>query len=250
MPLHFSLDYYFRIGRLPLLNNYKFEEISSEIGCFLGIDVRLPLHSVKEMKAQSLKSTWTEVNQYVDNAFNIMIHQYGEEINSEDKNFLLDIDREILHEIENRLNRPPSTCYPIYIITVGSDKDERIVYIGKTSSKNHRFAGGHSAAIKLHNPQYSGLEKSIYFATIMLLSHDGDYMPLEFIQPYDEAQNLLTNLEAGLIYSLKPELNKVHLHKNNTKIDMRLNIENHSGISSILHGEQIFIKPNIQDISY
>jgi hypothetical protein len=213
------------------------------MGCFLGIDMCFPLHRVREMKAQSLKSTWSDINDYVDEALNISLYQYKEERDPEDESLLLDVDREILHEIEYQLGSTPPTCYPIYLITVGNNKDERVVYIGKTSSDNHRFSGGHSAALKLHDPKYDSLEKSIYFATIMFLSSDGEYMPLEYIQPYDVSKKLLSNVEAGLIYSLKPELNKVHLNKNNAQIEMLLNIENHSGSSSILHGDQISIEP-------
>lgn len=238
-----SLDYYFRIGYLPLLKNYKFENINFDVGCFLALDVRLPLYRVREMKAQSLKSTWDEVNQYVSSAFEIMFYQYNEEVDSEDESFMVDVDREILREIDYQLGIPrPSTCYPIYIITVGNDVNERVVYIGKTSSQNHRFAGGHAAALKLHDPKYDGIEKNIYFATVMLLS-ENEYMPLEFIQPYTIAEKLLENVEAGLIYNLKPELNKVHFHKNNAQFQMLLNIENHSGDSRILHNEQISIEP-------
>ncbi|WP_269317793.1 hypothetical protein [Exiguobacterium sp. KJ 601] len=243
MVIYKSLDYYFKIGYLPLLKNYKIETIRFDAGCFLALDVRLPLYRVREMKAQSLKSTWNEVNQYVNSAFEIMFYHYNEDVDSGDERLLVDIDREILYEIDSQLDiYRPSTCYPIYIITVGGGANERVVYIGKTSSQNHRFSGGHAAALKLHDPKYDGIEKHIYFATVTLLG-ENEYMPLEFIYPYTIAEKLLENVEAGLIYNLKPELNKVHFHKNNARFQMLLNIENHSVDSDILHNEQIAINP-------
>src|SRR5699024_10868397 len=157
MSIHHSLDYYLSIGFLPILDRYRLEDINSEYGCFIGLDVCYPLYKVLEMEAQSLEVTWNEIHDYVANAFRIITDDYGEDLGIEEVEKLRDVDREIIHEIEYQLKRPPTACYPIYFISVGNGKDERLVYIGKTSSKNHRFSGGHSAALKLHAPEYEGL---------------------------------------------------------------------------------------------
>ncbi|WP_200411017.1 hypothetical protein [Virgibacillus salexigens] len=246
MTLHHSLEYYLRTGYLPILDRYRIEDINSEYGCFIGIDVCLPLYKVLNMEAQSLEGTWNEVNDYVAKAFQIITDEYSEELGIEEEERLRDVDREIIREIEHQLKTPPAACYPLYFISAGDDKDEKLVYVGKTSSKIHRFSVGHSAALKLHAPEYDGLSKHIYFGTAVFLDDEKNYMPLEFIQPYKEAKSLLRNLEAGLIYNLMPELNTVYLNKNYAHMDMFVNIENHSRRQHLrrqhlLNNWQIFI---------
>lgn len=242
MTIHYTLDYYLRIGYLPILDRFRLEDINFEFGCFIGIDVCFPLHKVLEMKAQSLEVTWKKVNEYVDDAFLIILEEYNEDLGIEEGEKLRDVDKEIIREIKDQIKTPPKACYPIYIITVGDDSEERVVYIGKTTSSNHRFSGGHSAALKLHAPEYEGIVKHIYFGTVTFQDNDKEYMPLEFIQPYEVAGELLNNLEAGLIFNLKPELNRTHLNRNNTRYDMIVEIENYSSRPKFLSKEQVFIK--------
>lgn len=242
MTIHHSLDYYLGIGYIPILDRYRLKDINSEYGCFIGLDVCFPLHKVLEMEAQSLEDTWNEVNQYVANACNIITDEYGEELEIKEDEKLRDVDREIIYEIESRQKTPPTACYPLYFISVGDDTDEKLVYIGKTSAKTHRFSGGHSAALKLHAPKYEGLSKHIYFGTVVFLDHKKNNMPLEFIRPLKDAKSLLSNLEAGLIYNLKPELNTTYLNKNYACFDMIVNIENHSSRCNLLRNKQVFIK--------
>lgn len=241
MTIHHSLNYYLRIGYLPILDRFRLEDINFEFGCFLGIDVCFPLYKVFDMEAQSLKRTWKEVNKYVEDAFNIISEEYKEELSIEDNEKLRDVDKEIIREIEEQLKTPPEACYPIYIITVGNDEEERVVYIGKTSSTKHRFRGGHSAALKLHSPEYEGLTKHIYFGTVTFLSNNKQYMPLEFIQPYEVAGDLLNSLEAGLIFNLKPELNTIHRNRNNAHYSMLVNVENSSNRPNLLDKKQVFL---------
>lgn len=242
MAIHYTLNYYLEIGYLPILDRFRRETINFEFGCFIGIDVCLPLHKVLEMEAQSLKGTWKEVNKYVEDAFLIITEEYNEDLDIEEGNMLRDVDREIIYEIKEQLKTPPKACYPIYIITVGDDEEERVVYIGKTSSSNHRFSGGHRAALKLHAPKYQGIVKHIYFGTVTFLGNDKEYIPLEFIQPYEVAVDLLNSLEAGLIFNLKPELNRNHVNRNNARYDMIVNIENYSTRPKLLHNKQVFIQ--------
>ncbi|WP_025683989.1 hypothetical protein [Paenibacillus maysiensis] len=242
MTVYHSLEYYLRIGYLPILDRYQLKDINSEYGCFIGLDVCLPLYEVLKMDAQSLEVTWNRVNTYVTNAFGIITDEYGEELEIEGAGKLRDVDREIIHEIKYQLKTPPAACYPIYFISVGDDQDEEIVYIGKTSSKTHRFLSGHSTALKLHAPVYEGLSKHIYFGTVVFLDDGKNYMPLEFIQPIEDAKSLLSSLEAGLIYELKPELNTTYRNKNYARFDMLVNIENHSSRSNFLKNEQVLIQ--------
>ena len=106
----------------------------------------------------------------------------------------------------------------IYFITIYNEHEEKLVYIGKTDSKKSRFSNGHLAALKLHNPIYNGYNKRVYFGTVMFLSDDKEYVPLEFISPYSRAERYLSEMEAYLIERLNPELNKkkepLHLLEN------------------------------------
>ncbi|BCG61139.1 hypothetical protein [Paenibacillus sp. URB8-2] len=242
MTMYHSLKYYLRIGYLPILDRYRLKDINFEYGCYIALDVCLPLYKVMEMNAQSLEDTWVKVNDYVANSLRIITDVYGEEleINADDK--LRDVDREIINEIKYQLKTPPAACYPLYFISVGDGIDERLVYVGKTSSKTHRFAGGHSAGLKLHAPEYEGMSKHIYFGTVVFLDNNKNYMPLEFIQPFEDAKNLLSNLEAGLIFNLKPELNSTYLNNSYALFDMYVNVENHSSRTDLLKNEQVNIQ--------
>jgi len=242
MAAHHSLEYYLRIGYLPILDRYRLKDINSEYGCFIALDICLPLYKVLDMDAQSLEGTWNKVNDYVSNAFRIIVDVYGEEMGISEEDKLRDVDREIIHEISSQLKSPPAACYPLYFITVGDGNKERLVYIGKTSARTHRFSGGHSVGLKLHAPEYEGLSKHIYFGTVVFLDNDKKYMPLEFIQPFEDAKNLLSNLEAGLIYNLKPELNSVYLKRYHALFDMYVNIENHSSRPDLLKYKQVSIQ--------
>lgn len=94
------------------------------------------------MDAQSLEGKWNEVNDFVANEFGIITEEYGEELGIEEEK-LRDVDREIIHEIEQH-KTAPNACCTIYFISVGDDTEKRLVYVGKTSSKSYRFSGGHS----------------------------------------------------------------------------------------------------------
>ncbi|MEF7438284.1 hypothetical protein V4V36_13540 [Paenibacillus lautus] len=231
-----------KIGYLPILDRYRLKDINFEYGCFIALDVCLPLYKVLEINAQSLQDTWGKIDDYVTNSLRIITDVYGEEIEIDAKDKLRDVDREIINEIEYRLKEPPRACYPLYFISVGDGIDERLVYVGKTSSKTHRFSGGHSAALKLHAPKYEGLSKHIYFGTVVFLDNNKNYMPLEFIQPFEDAKSLLSNLEAGLIFNLQPELNSIYLNNSYALFDMYVNIENHSSRPGLLQNKQVSIQ--------
>ncbi|MEH6908814.1 hypothetical protein [Neobacillus drentensis] len=96
--------------------------------------------------------------------------------------------------------------------------------------------------MKLHAPEFDGLSKHIYFGTFVFLDNKRKSMPLEFIQLYEDAKNLLSNLEAGLIYNLKPELNTIYLSKNHARFNMFVNIENHSSRPILLNNKHVSIQ--------
>lgn len=148
-----------------------------EIGCFLVLQSSHALHETLELTAQSLETSWQANQKYISSGCP---------------------------------GKPPLACYPIYLITVGDGENERLVYIGKTSSKSSRFSSGHAALTKLHHPKYDGLSKRVYLCCVVFLK-DGHEIPIEWIKPFEFAENLLESFEANLIYWNKPELNTQHI---------------------------------------
>lgn len=173
-----------------------------ELGGFVGMDVCYPLHQVNAHKARSLKTAWKNVREYVSEALIISQNNSG--------NWL---DREEMSWIKELLGEPPIHCYPIYLITVGTFPNERLVYVGKTSSDVSRFKGGHNIAIKLHDPVYNNLQKRVYFCIVVFLA-EGNYLPIEWISPIENAVSILDSVELQLISSLKPELNSSKTKRN------------------------------------
>lgn len=114
--------------------------------------------------------------------------------------------RRILKE----LGPPPLNAYTVYMMSVSDPRsnDEKIVYIGKTNSKSHRFRGGHAAISKLHDQKYDGLRKKIYFGCIVGFNDDEDYVPVDWISPEAGRDQILSDIEWQLIYHFQPELNE------------------------------------------
>lgn len=207
---------------------------------FLALDIAKPLHRVLEVEHQSLKETWKKTDEYIKKSLDLLVEEYNEDYDELTDCYIISfLDHEQLDYIRRELEDPPSPCYSIYLITVGSGKDERLVYVGKTSSSRKRFAGGHLAALKLHDPKYSGLEKKIYFCCITFLTSLNEYVPLEWIHPLDKAEKYLSNVENGLIYTFQPELNTVSVKNNHSKLHSYIHIQNFSGISNFLNDKFI-----------
>lgn len=171
------------------------------IGCFLVLQSSYALHETIDLTAQSLDASWKVNQNYISS---------------------------------NCAGEAPLACYPIYLITVGDGADERLVYIGKTSSKISRFSSGHSAITKLHNPKYGGLSKRVYLCCVVFLK--GTYeIPVEWIQPFTFAKTLLKEFEANLIYGNKPELNTQHVKRAPRFEYGQVHAQNVSGVTSFWH---------------
>lgn len=194
-----------------------------EHGSFLSIDKHYYLYEIDNAEAQSLEVSWSKTEDYINKAMDII-----------EGNFDIVLDREESDWIQQELHKPPTHCYPIYIVTVGEGESEKVVYIGKTSSKKNRFSGGHKVAIKLHEPKYEGLVKNVYFCCIVFLTENNDYIPLEWIHPKEQALDLLDSIESYLIYVFSPELNVQKKSKNFSKYDIHFHIQNFSGHSKFL----------------
>lgn len=115
------------------------------------------------------------------------------------------LDRWKQEEILTKLGEAPLPSLPIYLISCGDGDDEELVYVGKTKNTS-RFYGGHSAALKLHAPEFQSKSKHIYRCTTWFFI-DNEYISLDWIQPEQVALDILDSIESQLIYWLQPPLN-------------------------------------------
>lgn len=159
------------------LNNPELLIPDTEQGCFLVLQSVHALHETVNLPPQSLKQAWVANQEYIQSGY---------------------------------MGYAPLASYPIYLITVGDDSNERLVYIGKTSSNSSRFSSGHAAISKLHAPKYNNLTKRVYLCCIVFIKNSNT-IPIEWITPYEHANTLLKSFEANLIYWNKPELNTQHI---------------------------------------
>ena len=199
---------------------------NQEFGGFLSLDVVVHVHESVDLEAESLAESWRKTHEYVAAALAI--------IKADEPMWL---DREEVEMILRKLGEPPPLCYPLYLITVGDATTERLVYVGKTSSNQGRFKGGHAALTKLLNPKYDGQPKRLYLGAVVLLTDDKSYQPLEWVKPLKTAEALLTSIEAQLIFKFKPELNTKNVHTDNATWPVSLHIQNFSEGSSFLNDE-------------
>lgn len=187
--------------------NADLMEPDLESGAFVVLHTAHELYECVDLPAQSLRTAWLETNEYFD--------------------------------ANDRAKRPPLACHPLYFITVGDEEDERIVYIGKTTSTVPRFSAGHRAVAQLHHPKFAGLSKRLYRCCLVFISKRNGEVPVEWINPYERASQLLGHTEAMLIYNFQPELNtqlKV------TPKDFQLSsihIQNVCGLTNFLQDEVV-----------
>lgn len=203
-----------------------------ELGAFIGIDEYIDLYKANEFDSGDLYTSWNETREYIEKALEIVRRDLDD-----DDNF--DLDNEEKWMILNELGDPPLCSYNIYIITIYNDKEEKIVYIGKTDSKKSRFSNGHLAALKLHNPIYNKYKKRVYFGTVLFLDNQNNYLPLEYITPLSDAKKILTYTEATLIQYFKPELNKQMVNKGCIPISTTFHIQNFTDTTPFL--KDIFV---------
>lgn len=169
-----------------------------KMGAYISLDKAVDLYLANTVDTGNLRDSWRLNKEYIEKVCKItgVDEENGFDLDNEEKRWILD-----------ELGEPPECCYNLYFITIYNEIEEKLVYVGKTDSKKSRFVNGHLAALKLHNPMYNVYNKRIYFGTIMFLSEMKEYVPLEFITPYNLAEKYLGEMEAFLIDRLNPELN-------------------------------------------
>ena len=198
-------------------------------GGFIALDVVHPVHETLTLPAESLTGSWVAIHKYVSSARRLI-----------GGGALGWLDGEEATEILDKLGPPPSLCYPIYVLAVAKQGEQRVVYVGKTSTNSGRFRGGHAALTKLHDPKYEGYAKLVYLGAVVLVNRGGEYQPLEWVKPLDKAKELLASIEAQLIYDLKPELNTQHVTRSNVRWPVQLHIQNFADDSKLLNDHMCY----------
>lgn len=174
---------------------------STNWGAWLSIEDVHPYHLAANIKWNGLLDSARRTDQYLQDAAEFIDGLEGGWLDREEREIILE-----------NCGIPPAPCLPIYLISVSTGTDEKLVYVGKTVTDN-RFIGGHATATKLHHPKYSGIEKKIYRAA-MWFYIDDEYVALEWIKPEALAAELLDGIESSLIFNFQPELN---ISKKNTR---------------------------------
>lgn len=213
-------------------NFYIDSKPNFELGAFLGIYEYIELYKSYEIDSGNLEESWTKTQEYIKKAFSIINEDLEELLENNEVDISLDNEEKYI--ILKELGDPPLCSYNIYIITIYNDTEEKIVYIGKTDSKNSRFQNGHLAALKLHNPKYGEYKKRVYFGTIVFLNTK-DYLPLEYIRPLEYARTLLGYTESILINHFKPELNTLLINSNIKIPTIQIHIQNFTDTSPFLN---------------
>ncbi|WP_430735334.1 hypothetical protein [Halodesulfovibrio aestuarii] len=191
---------------------YK-DAIKDSWSIWLSVEEVALLHNAPSMNWIGLKEARRNTKEYLESADEIINGLEGGWLDREEQGWL----RETLGEA-------PLPSLPIYLITCANESREELVYVGKTVNSS-RFTGGHSAALKLHAPEYSNKVKKIYRSTVWL-HDDHDYISFDWVQPEELAVALLDSVESQLIYTFQPALNTDKKRKNYAKWDFYIHIQN------------------------
>lgn len=185
---------------------------ATHLSAWMSVEERLYLHEVHKAAWISLSENTKRTRAYVAAAIKLL--------GGEDQVTEVDDKRMVIAE----LGKPPRQSLPIYIISTRKGSDETVVYVGQTSA-NNRFAGGHSAALKLHAPEYRDFDKLVYRCSVTL-ALDDDHVALEWVEPTSVAQQILNDVESHLIYEFQPPLNTHKKKKNLASRPIDIHIQN------------------------
>jgi len=183
---------------------------------WVGLEEVAELHQASSLKWISFKQSRRRTDEYLSKADPIISGLSGGWLDREEKSMIVE-----------KLGEPPKPCLPIYIISTEEGGKEVIAYVGKTKS-NSRFAGGHSAALKLLAPSYSSMIKRIYRCSVWFNFND-EYISLEWIQPESLALKLLDSIESQLIFNFQPPLNTDKKKKDRSVYNFTLQLQNMEG---------------------
>jgi len=214
---------------LPQFVDRRLRRPELQLGGWISLDTVVEAHTIRNLSAQSFEQAWQTCQDWVARCHQIM----GARIS----NWL---DKEQRQAILEDVGPPPNPCYPIYIFSLGEGSTESAVYVGRTSARHGRFAGGHAACTKLLHPRYDGYRKRVYLGCVSLVNPKGGYLPLEWVQPLHEAQRLLESIEAQLIYSLQPKFNVQAKKRSRASSAFVIQIQNFTGQTNFMNDRTSF----------
>ena len=196
----------------PCTPDYESEEWAVSV----ALDEVIPLHGIAMAKWHSMAETRKLTRKYLQKADALIDGLWGGRLDKEEQDL-----------VRTELGEQPLFCLPIYLVTVGAGSEERVVYVGKTSS-SRRFTNGHHVALKLHDPKFDGLAKQIYRCSVLMDIHD-EYVALEWVEPEELSAVLLDCVESVLIYALQPELNTAKRRKPKVGKPVSVHVQNYAG---------------------
>lgn len=182
----------------------------------VALDEVIPLHEVANAKWHSMADTRKLTREFLNRADELIGGLGGGRLDKEEQCL-----------VQEELGDLPLFCLPIYLVTVGSGINEKVVYVGKTTSAR-RFSNGHHVALKLHHPQYDGLQKQVYRCSVLLDVHD-EYVALEWVEPEELSARLLDCVESVLIHALQPDLNTAKRRKPEVGKPVFIHVQNYAG---------------------
>ncbi len=203
---------------------------------FIALDLVVPLHLAYKVDTGNTYGAHDKNKEYIRKALKIAV------IDEEDCGIPLTEDER--DEIFEKLGEPPESSYNIYLITIFDESGfEKVVYVGKTDSKESRFKNGHLAALKLHDSQYKSYDKRVYFGTITFLADNEkqDYLPLECFSSKDDIKKCLSDVEKALIRYFDCELN-TQKYFPETITKATIHIQNFTSVSVFLNDEIILLE--------
>lgn len=189
---------------------------------FVSIQASFELHDAPQLPLKTLDDSWRDTKNYLASACTLIQR---------------DTPRRSLSAVERKtvlatLGAPPAPAWPLYFFSVDEYPNEKIVYIGKTDSKTHRFSDGHRAITALHRPEYRGVRTRLYLATVTIVSTGGNYVPLEWMHPKALRNAIWSDVEAQLIFYFQPVLNTRLKCRDRSKRPVPIALHNYSGTKS------------------
>lgn len=211
-------------GQLPLSRRFCGEEGESyspdasadEWSVSVALDEVIPLHEVANARWHSMAETRRLTREFLNKADELIGGLSGGRL-----------DKEEQYLVQAQLGDLPLFCLPIYLVTVGAGINEKVVYVGKTTSAR-RFSNGHLVALKLHHSQYDGQQKQVYRCSVLMDVYD-EYVALEWVEPEELSALLLDCVESVLIHALQPDLNTAKRRKPKVGKPVSIHIQNYAG---------------------
>lgn len=221
--------------------NAGYASVSNRLDAFLSLEFVIPLHETTSLDGESLEDSWDSHREYISGMERILGVSFG--ALSKDQPYIIDPDS--AKNIIQQLGSPPYICRPIYLISVGTGREENVVYVGKAASRISRFRNGHAAHTKLTSPEYDGLLKRLYLASVILVANDGSQGSLEFVPTKELANQILMSIEAQLIHQLRPRFNVQNVNQFSGPWPITLNIQNWTDQSNLL-SHTIYVRPDVK----